>query len=189
MPFLGCEQRSIGVFSGKYPFDVLENGDEMMLNAWNDYVANEEQFGNMYSMGGGVSSWYAAWKAAANARAGFSDKAYQYAKQSCLSVGVFCEMFEINEPGRVMYRPWFTTAAGVFMCAVNDMLLQSDGENITILPAFGGEVKDISFKLRAKGGVTVEAVIQNGQLKKVELIDAVGGAARFRVYYKGNRVK
>ncbi len=189
VPFVGCEQKSIGVFSGKYPFNVLENDDEMMLNAWNDYVADEEQFGNMYSMGGGVSSWYAAWKAAANARAGLGKAAYDYIKQSCLSVGVFNEMFEINEPGQVMYRPWFTTAAGVFMCAVNDMLLQSDGENITLLPAFGGEVKDLSFKLRAKGGVTVEAVFQNGELKRVELTDAAHGVERFKVYYKGDRVK
>ena len=188
VPFLGCEQRSIGVFSGKYPFDVLENDDRLMLNAWEDYVKNEERFGNMYSMGGGVSSWYAAWKAAANARAGFGDKAYRYLKQACLSVGAFCEMFEINEPDRVMYRPWFTTAAGVFMCAVNDMLLKSDGKNITLLPAFGGEVKDLSFKLRTKGGVTVEAAFKNGRLTELALSSETVDADSFNVFYRGERV-
>ena len=37
---------------------------------------------------------------------------------------------------------------------------------ITILPAFPHS-QDVSFKLAAKGGVTVEADVKDGELKKV----------------------
>ena len=74
-------------------------------------------------------------------------------------------MFEINEQ-TVYMRPWFTTASGIFITAVNEMLLQSDGSTIKILPAFPHS-ENLSFKLAAKGGIVVEASVQNGNLEKV----------------------
>ena len=99
------------------------------------------------------------------ARANLSDKAYKSLTQSYESVGVFDEMFEINEES-VYYRPWFSTAAGIFISTVNDMLIQCDKNIIHILPAFPHNI-DVSFKLSAKGGITVEAAVKNGILEKV----------------------
>jgi len=93
-----------------------------------------------------------------------TDKAYEALTQSYKSVGVFGEMFEINEE-TVRYRPWFATAAGIFVSAVNDMLMQCDKNIIHVLPAFPHNI-DVSFKLAAKGGVLVEAVVKDGILKK-----------------------
>ena len=77
----------------------------------------------------------------------------------------FNEMFEINEPDHII-RPWFSTAAGIFVTAVNEMLLQTEENVIKILPAFPHKI-DVSFKLAAKGGITVEATTKDGELKKI----------------------
>ncbi len=183
VPYAGCDQMSISVFSAKYPFNVLESDDKMLLESWSEFIDNQDKYGNMYRMGGGISSWYAAWKSVAFARIGRAEEAFFSIKESCLSVGCFNEMFEINEKA-VQYRPWFTTAAGVYLCAVNEMLLQSDGENIYILPAF--DKKDVSFKLPAKGGAMVEVVVENGELKTLNISSP--DDKQFNVYFKGKKL-
>jgi len=139
----------------------------------------------MYAVGGHVSPWYACWKAAGFARAGMGQRAYEALRQSYESIGVFGEMFEINEPEK-RYRPWFTTAAGVFLSTVNEMLLQSDGENIEILPAWPEEMQHAAFKLSAKGGAIVEARIENGRLIHLQLSMQPGLPPRkFRICFRG----
>lgn len=165
VPHLYCKQKSIAVFAGKFPFDVLDDGDEKMLRAWEDFEKNGAAYGNMYPTGNGISPWYAGWKAVAYARAKQTEAAYHSLKQAYRSVGVFDEMFEINETHCRM-RPWFSTAAGIFVTAVNEMLLQSDGRTIHILPAFPHN-EDVSFSLAAVGGVTVEADVRSGKLQKI----------------------
>lgn len=164
VPFVNCKQKSIAVFAGKFPFDILADHDSKMLNAWADFEENGKAYGNMYPVGNNISPWYACWKAEGYARSKMTDKAYDSLKQAFPSAGVFCEMFEINEE-TICIKPWFATAAGIFIATVNDMLLQSDGKVIEILPAFPHD-QDVSFKLAAKGGVTVEAVVKGGKLEK-----------------------
>ena len=182
VPYLTCPERSIAVFTPKFPFDILQKDDPRLLPAWRDYMAHETSFGNMYRGGNGVNPWYAAWKAIAFARMGMSREAYENLCQCYRSTGEFDDMFEINEES-VRFRPWFTTAAGIYLSAVNEMLLQSDGENIFVAPAFEG---DASFRLSAKGGVTVEAKITDGKLAKIRLLAKKGVSPRsYRLYFKG----
>lgn len=185
VPHLGCRQKSIAVFTPKFPFHVIPGREEALLRAWDDYIEQEQQYGNMYAVGGHVSPWYACWKAAGFARAGMGQRAYEALRQSYESIGVFGEMFEINEPEK-RYRPWFTTAAGVFLSTVNEMLLQSDGENIEILPAWPEEMQHAAFKLSAKGGAIVEARIENGRLIHLQLSMQPGLPPRkFRICFRG----
>ena len=151
VPLLNCKQKSIAIFSGKFPFDILKNNDEKMLAAWEDFEKNGAAYGNMYPVGKNLSPWYACWMALGYARINQAEKAYSSLKQAYKSVGVFDEMFEINEQD-VCLRPWFTTASGIFITAVNEMLLQSDGKTIKIMPAFPHSL-DAEFKLAAKGGI------------------------------------
>lgn len=89
------------------------------------------------------------------------------------NAGFFAEMFEINDAKtETIYRPWFTTAAGMLVHSVNEMLLQSDGETIYIAPALPVEIKNFSFKLAAHNGVTVEVKVEKHCLKKLKV--AVG---------------
>ncbi len=184
IPYVGCAQKTIGMFSAKYPFDILEKDDEKMHAAWDDYILNEEKFGNCYAVGKKVSPWYACWKANGFARCGMGKEAYESAIQSLESVGVFGEMYEINEPGK-RYRPWFTTAAGVFMSAIHNMLVQCDGETVDILPAYPID-EDLSFRLAIRGGAVIDAEVKDGKLVRADITTRDGSPASFKIKFKGN---
>lgn len=162
VPHIGCDQKSIAIFGGKFPFDILKNDDSKMLRAWEDFETSSTLYGNMYPLGKGISPWYACWKALGYARSEIKDLSYNSLKQAYSSVGVFNEMFEINEE-KIHYRPWFSTSAGVFAAAVNEMLLQCEGNTVKIMPGMPRNI-DVSFKLAIKGGATVEASVNNGKL-------------------------
>ena len=181
VPHPGCKQKSVAVFTGQFPFQVLDPEDEKQRLAWADFIANEEKYGNMYATGKRVSPWYACWKAEAFARVGKAKEAWECLCQAFESTGVFSEMFEINEPGN-RYRPWFTTASGILLSTVQDMLVQSDGKNIWILPAFPCENEDLSFKLSVKGGVILEVQIKCGNLTQLKLTGNTNTS--FRVHYR-----
>ena len=186
IPHWDCKQKTIGMFSAKYPFNVLDEKDEKMHAAWQDYILNEEKYGNCYAVGKKVSPWYACWKANGFARCHMGKEAYECAVQAFESVGVFGEMYEINEPEK-RYRPWFTTAAGVFMSAVHNMLVQSDGETVEILPAYPIENEDLSFRLSIKGGAIIDVEIKKGELVRADITMREGVAPKtFKIKYKGN---
>lgn len=187
VPFLNCDQKSIAVFAGKFPFNVLEKDDEKLLKAWQDFEENGAQYGNMYAMGNNISPWYACWKAEGYARAQIPEKAYAALKESYKSVGVFNEMFEINEQ-KIKKRPWFTTASGVFVSAVNEMLLQSEENRVYILPAFP-LLGDVSFKLAVKGGAVAEVKIENGKLKFVQIMaDDKDVTDNYLIFFRGEQI-
>ena len=166
VPHLNCEQKSIAVFAGKYPFNVVDADDEKLTKAWEDFEINGALYGNMYPKGKNISSWYACWKTEAYARAKMAEKAYKTLQESYKSTGVFNELFEINEEG-VRIRPWFTTASGMFISSVDEMLVQSEGKTVTILPAYPEEAGDVSFKLAVKGGAVVQADVKNQKLENI----------------------
>ncbi len=166
VPYVGCDQKSIAMFTGKFPFDVLEKDDEKMHAAWRDFLTNGAAYGNMYKTGKSLSPWYACWEAEGFARCAMPEEAYGCLKRAFESIGVFGEMFEINEPARRL-RPWFTTASGVFMSAVNEMLVQSDGEGIELLPAM--PMDNVAFKLAVKGGAVLEVEVVDSKLSKAVL--------------------
>lgn len=185
VPYAGCTQKSIAVFAGKFPFDVLANDDPLQAAAWEDFIANEGEYGNMYKVGRQVSPWYACWKAEGFARIGHGEEAYASLCQAYASTGVFHEMFEINEPGKI-YRPWFTTAAGIFLSSVNEMLLQGDGNTLNLLPAWPCLPERLAFRLSAKGGAIVDFAIEAGKVKKLDIVMRPGLAPKeFSVTLQG----
>lgn len=182
VPYPNCPQRSIAVFSGKFPFDVLDNDDPKMKKAFDDFIAHENTYGNMYKTGKKVSPWYAVWKAQAYARCKMGKEAWEHLVQSFESVGVFNEMFEINEDARRM-RPWFMTAAGVYISTLSDMLLSCEDGCIELLPSFD---QDVEFKLSAKGGYVICAKVENGELVKLTVENQSKlSLDRPKIYYKG----
>ena len=187
VPFLNCEQKSIAVFAGKFPFNVIEGDDEKLLRAWRDFEENGAKYGNMYAMGKSISPWYACWKAEGYTRARMPEEAYAALKQSYSSAGVFNEMFEINEE-KVKKRPWFTTASGIFISTVNEMLVQSEGTRIDILPAFPLS-DDVSFKLSVKGGAVLEVKIEKGKLVFVKVMaDSEDVTGKYQIYYRNEQI-
>ena len=168
IPFDGCPQKSIAVFTGTYPFDVIARDDPRQIAAMLDFTASEQGFGNMYRQGKKVACWYACWKAIAFARLGRADLAWENLQQGLSSLGAFSEVWEINEDA-VRLRPWFSTAAGVLLTSVNEMLLSCDGKTIDILPAAHPELDNVSFRLLARGGAIVEAEVRDGKLAHLDI--------------------
>lgn len=163
IPCPGCSQRSIAVFAGCYPYPVFKEYTPLLANAFADYLENEKQYGNMYAVGSGTSTWYAAWKAIAFARLGAAGSAYGALKQAAATAGCFGEIFEINEDA-VRNRPWFTTAAGMYLAAVNESLLQSKGDAILVAPGIPESSGTFSFTLPAKKGRIISAGAADGKL-------------------------
>ncbi len=166
VPFPGCEERSISAFSGTHPFDVIDRDDPLQAQAMADYLAYEDQFGNMYEMGSGVCSWYACWKGVVYDRMGRSKDAIEALRYVASTTGDFGEMFEINNaPSKTYVRPWFTTAAGMYAHAVNEALIQSkpNGE-IWLFRGLDETFTDVKFRLAARGGLAVECEVKDGKL-------------------------
>jgi len=175
LPYDKAETKSIGILACKYPFDVLGKSDEKMIRSIKDYTDNSHIYGNMYEVGKGTCPWYACWETIAYSRLGYKKEAYKSLRKCYSSVGVFNNMNEINEEGR-QHHPWFATAAGAFLNAVNEMLVRCDGDfDVKILPAYEAENKDISFRLPIKGNRTIDVEIKSGSLTKAIITDNGSG--------------
>lgn len=165
VPYPGCEERSISAFSGTFPFPAIDRNDPLQTQAIDDYLLYEDAFGNMYAVGSGICSWYACWKSVAYSRLRRSSDACGALEYVAKTAGNFGEMFEINnEASRTYTHPWFTTAAGMYVHAMNELLLDSDGEDIYIAPALDEKYDSFSFRLAARGGLVVCATAKDGKL-------------------------
>ncbi len=88
--------------------------DEMTIACGRGTVAGRHYcpvlLGNMYKLGSGLCTWYAAWKAVIRARLGDGDTALQLLRRAAEETGCFGEVFEIHEAD---LRPWFSASAGM----------------------------------------------------------------------------
>lgn len=172
VPFSNAEISSIALFTGSFPYKVIEENNKLQSNAIEYFEANEDKFGNCYAIGKGVSTWYASYKAAAYAIMQKIDDALKSLEQAVMTTGCFGECYEINEPGAIHFRPWFTTAAAVYITAVNNMLLQKKGNDVYILPAFKCS-GCVSFKLAADDNTVVSAEIKDNCLISLDIISDI----------------
>ena len=165
IPYPGCTERSISAYSGTFPFDVIARDDKLQTAAIDDYVKYEDTFGNMYEIGSGVCSWYACWKALVFARLGRADEAVDALRRVAGESGWFGELFEINNDKSQTYiHPWFTTAAGMFVHAMNECLLSCHDGKVYIAPALDRKHDSFSFRLLAHGGVVVECEVKDSRI-------------------------
>lgn len=166
VPYQGCEQRSIAVFAGLYPYKVIENDNKLQLNAMEDYVKYEKQYGNMYAYGNSVSSWYASWKSLAYSRIARAEEAFKALKQVVSSCGCFGEVAEINEPG-IIIKPWFTTASGAMIEALNEAIIQSDEDEVRLFMGLDKEHKNVSARLLTVNGVMVDVRLVDDEIQSL----------------------
>ena len=84
------------------------------------------------------------------------------------TAGDFDELFEINNrASRAYYHPWFTTAAGMYVHALDELLLRSEGNELFIASGLPEKYDGFDLRLAAKGGLTVEARAEKGRLVKL----------------------
>ena len=175
VPYPGCTERSIAVLGGIFPYPVFDGSEAMQRRAVLDFVSEGRASGNMYPVGSSVCAWYAGWMAAALAVLGEGREAGKLMSEAAAGAGCFGELFEINE-AEVSMRPWFATASGNFVFALNQMLVQSRGDEIRIAPAVPDAWKDFAFTLPAHGDVAVDVKVAGGRLARLVLVPGADAA-------------
>ena len=168
VPYPGCTEPSIAVLGGLFPYPVFDETNARQRNAVLDFVAKGRASANMYPVGNSVCAWYAGWMAAALAALEEKAEPVKLLCEAAGSAGCFGEMFEINE-AKVSMHPWFATASGNVVYALNQMLVQSRGSEILIAAGIPESWKDYAFKLACHGDLLAEVAVKNGRLVKLVL--------------------
>ncbi len=160
---------SMGVLAGYFPFPVFPKGHKEQTAAVDWFLSHGVKAGNMYATGKNICPWYAATMAIAAMRAGEGEKALGLIKEAGKSAGVWGEYWEINEPGVAECRPWFMTAAGNCLYAIDTMLLmEADGE-CRIGAGVPKEWENWSFRLPCESACEVECKVAGGRVVKLIL--------------------
>ena len=149
----GCGEDSVGTLGGLYPFPIFGAKDKLQVEAARHFIAAGRAAGNMYPMGNKVCPWYAAKMSAAMTALGDRHEPFRWLNEAAGAIGAFGETWEINEPG-VRFHPWFATASGNCVFAVNEMLIKGT------VPS---EWKDYSFSLPDGAGNWVDCEVKGGK--------------------------
>lgn len=140
VPYPGCKQHSIAMYHGIFPYGVIPRENAWQNQAIIETEAHFEDFAGQYSKGGRLSAWYAGVIATTEVRRGNPQKALQMISDAAnYSTGCFYECFEVYEKEKL---PWFTTASGALIRAVNELLLYAAENEVDLWSG-----KDFSFML------------------------------------------
>lgn len=169
IPYAGCEERSVASLGGLFPYPIFDETNAKQKSAVLDFVTKGRASGNMYPVGNSVCAWYAGWMAAALAALGEKVEPAKLLLEAADGAGCFGELFEINEE-KVSMRPWFSTASGNVVYALNQMLLQNHGDEIRIAAGVPAGWKDYSFKLACHGDLLAKVVVEGGRIARLRLL-------------------
>lgn len=148
-----CTEESVGTLGGLYPFPLYDGTNARQAEAARHFIAEGKSAGNMYPMGNKVCPWYAAKMSAAMTALGDRVEPYRWLSEAAGAIGLFGETWEINEPG-LRIHPWFTTASGNCVFAINEMLVKG-----TVPESW----TDYSFRLPDGKGGWIERKVVDGK--------------------------
>jgi trehalose/maltose hydrolase-like predicted phosphorylase len=166
IPYKGCTEKSVAVLAGLFPYPVFDKSNQLQKNAVYDFIESGRASGNMYPVGTEICAWYAGKMASALAILGDKTEPERLLSSAAKYAGSFSDLFEINEP-KVTMHPWFSTASGNYIYALNQMLLQCKNDDIIFAPAVPDNWNDLSFKLPCYGNIVTEISIDKGEIKKL----------------------
>ena len=133
------------------------------------------------------TGWSRAWKLNFWARLRDGDRAYRLLR-SCLNLtapgtsagGVYANLFDAHPPFQIDGNFGYTSG-------VSEMLMQSQGDVIELLPALPAEWNDGSFKgMCARGGYVVDADWKDGKVTDVRISSMDDGVCRIKFPGAGN---
>jgi hypothetical protein len=162
----------MGTLAGHFPFPVFSRDNALQRGATRFFLAQGVKGGNMYPTGKLICPWYAGTMSVAALFSGEGKRPVEYLYEAAKSGGCWGEFWEINEPGVAEYRPWFMTAAGNCLYAINQLFVSNQDGELRLCCGVPKEWKDYSFRLPAHGGLTVDCHVENGRFKRLALIAA-----------------
>ncbi len=182
VPYAGCGEESVASLGGLFPYPLFDETNMRQRNAVYNYVRNGRAYGNMYKTGTSVCAWYLGWMAAALAELGDTVEPVRMLDEAADGAGCFGEMFEINE-ANVSRTPWFSTASGNIVYALNQMLVQNreDG-SVRLSQGVPAEWKAYAFKLACHGDFAAEAEVRDGRLMRLALLPGDPAREHRRVF-------
>jgi hypothetical protein len=180
VPYAGCKDESVATLGGLFPYPVFDETNARQRNAVYHYMKEGRAFGNMYQMGTSVCAWYLGWMAAALAELGDKTEPVKMLDEAADGAGCFGEMFEINEE-KVSRTPWFSTASGNIVYALNQMLVQNRDDVILVAQGVPDAWKDYAFKLACHGNLAVEVEVKGGRLARLTLLPGGEGVEQVRM--------
>ena len=165
--YKNCQEKSIGVLGGIYPYWVLNPDDPKQLSAIEDYMDSATAVGNMYPYGKNICTWYASWVAITLIRLNQGDRALEFLNKAAISTGAFDIVYEINEPGIFVSHPWCSAPPACYAQSLLELLCREENDTLILCSNLENIWKDISFTLTAPDDLTVTLKIKNS---KVEIL-------------------
>ena len=123
--------------------------------------------------GDGSSGWSASHRLLCHARLGNKEACYRILKRF--------EKNYVTENLWTQHPPFQIDGSFGITVGIAEMLIQSHGGYISLLPATPDEWRDGSFTgLKARGGFTVDCAFKDGRIKEASITAEVGGELRVR---------
>ncbi len=163
-----CQEHSIATLGGLFPYDIFDESNSLQKKAAYTFIRDGRANGNMYPVGNSVCPWFAGWMAAAMAFLEDKNEPVKLMRESAGTAGDFGELYEINEK-KVSMKPWFSTAAGNIVYAINQMLVHAKDQEIRLAAGVPETWKNYSFRLPTAGGILVNMSVKNGKLASLDL--------------------
>lgn len=184
IPFEGASHQSLGCLGIVFPFCLLSPQDPIVRNTIFDFMnrcrtltgwrpSSQKDFYLKSIIGEKMEEkeswiWNSAWLATCLARMEEGELLHQVFEKIKPLTDAFGSLSEVKTSKQTLHH-WFVTAAGSYVYALNEALVQSSPEEIRILPAVPRKWDEISFKLSCQGNVKVEMNLCKGRIRQLGL--------------------
>ena len=174
-------QESMATLAGFFPFPIFGPEHALQGRAVRHFIDSGRASGNMYPTGKKICPWYAGTMSAAASWMEDRHEPVRWLREAFSAAGLFGEYFEINEPPDAVYHPWFATAAGNCLYAIDQMLLCDRGGAIYLGFTVPEAWTDYAFRLPSLAGVTVDCAVKGGRLARLDVTPRPGVEGEVRL--------
>ncbi len=168
-PYPGCAEMSVATLAGLTPYPIFDGANTIQKNTAYRFIREGRKYGNMYPVGNAICPWYASKMAIATTLLEDNEEPIRLMTEAANTLGLFGELFEINEE-KVVKCPWFATASGNCVFALNQILLCNFNDELRLAMGVPVAWQDYAFQLPAWHGLKLSARIEQGRLRTLRVV-------------------